>query len=81
MGFSGYRDSSARSTATGSAKANAKKADSDMDSDEDEEAGGKTPVRTEDGDSKEASSMMLSPEDAKRQEEVAEGVQKIRVGE
>lgn len=83
MGFSGFRDPSARSTSTGNAKAKASKADMDMDSDEDEDEdediSGKTPVRGEDAELKEASNSMLSPEDAKRQDEVAEGVQKIRV--
>lgn len=77
MGFSGFRDPGAPSTPRGSAKAN--NPDDAMDSDEDEDAGGKTPVRTEDVDTNEASNSMLSAEDARRQDEVAEGVQKIRV--
>ncbi|KAL8935449.1 MAG: hypothetical protein Q9216_005416 [Gyalolechia sp. 2 TL-2023] len=78
-GYADYRDPGARSTSTGNAKSKATKTDSDMDSDEDEDIGGRTPVRTEDGDSKDLSSLMLSPEDAKDQEEVAEGVKRIRL--
>lgn len=77
VGFSGFRDPGARSTSTSSVKANSP--DDAMDSDEDEDAGGKTPVRTEDLETKETSNSTLSVEDAKRQDEVAEGVQKIRV--
>ena len=69
----------ARSTSAGSAKAKAPKADSDMDSDEDDDAGDHTPVRPDNNELKDAGSNMLSPEDARRQDEVAEGVQKIRV--
>lgn len=50
-----------------------------MDSDEDEDVGGKTPVRTEETDLKDSGNNMLSPEDVRRQDEVAEGVKKIRV--
>ncbi|KAI4287535.1 MAG: hypothetical protein L6R35_003204 [Caloplaca aegaea] len=77
VGFSGFRDPGARSTSTSSVKANSP--DDAMDSDEDEDAGGKTPVRTEDLETKETSNSTLSVEDAKRQDEVAEGVQKIRL--
>lgn len=55
------------------------KEDSDMESGEDEDVGSRTPARNEDGESKESSNANLSPEDARRQDEVAEGVQKIRV--
>ncbi|KAI4168761.1 MAG: hypothetical protein LQ343_006143 [Gyalolechia ehrenbergii] len=78
-GYADYRDPGARSTSTGNAKSKTSKTDSDMDSDEDEGIGGRTPVRTEDGDSKELSDYMLSPEDANREEEVAEGVKRIRL--
>lgn len=50
-----------------------------MESGEDEDVGSRTPARNEDGESKESSNANLSPEDARRQDEVAEGVQKIRV--
>ncbi|KAL9592823.1 MAG: hypothetical protein Q9179_006332 [Wetmoreana sp. 5 TL-2023] len=79
VGFSGFRDPSIQSTVTNKSQAKASKADSDMDSDEDEEAGGKTPVKVEDSESKESGIATLSPEDARRQDEVAEGVQKIRL--
>lgn len=78
MGFSGFRDPNAR-RASGKAKAKASKSDSEMDSDEDEDVGSTTPLKIEDADSKADSNNMLSLEDAKRQDEVAEGVQKIRV--
>ncbi|KAL9027418.1 MAG: hypothetical protein Q9196_004049 [Gyalolechia fulgens] len=78
-GYADYRDPGARSTSTGNAQSKASKTDSDMDSDEDEDIGGRTPVRTDDGDSKGSSGYMLSPEDAKDQEEVAEGVKRIRL--
>lgn len=78
MGFSGFRDPNAR-RASGKAKAKASKSDSDMDSDEDEDLGSTTPLKVDDVDTKADSNNMLSPEDAKRQDEVAEGVQKIRV--
>lgn len=78
MGFSGFRDPGARTTSIGTAKANIP--DDAMDSDEDEESDDRTPVKTENIETKEASNSMLSAEDARRQDEVAEGVQKIRVG-
>ncbi|KAL8926295.1 MAG: hypothetical protein Q9208_003017 [Pyrenodesmia sp. 3 TL-2023] len=78
MGFSGFRDPNAR-RASGKAKAKASKSDSDMDSEEDEDLGSTTPLKIDDVDTKADSNNMLSPEDAKRQDEVAEGVQKIRL--
>ena len=79
MGFSGFRDPGARTTSTGTVKSKASKADSDMDSDEDEDVGDRTPVRTEEGEVKELGNNMLSPEDAKRQDEVAEGLERVKV--
>lgn len=79
MGSYEYRDPGARSTSTGNAKSKASRTDSDMDSDEDDEIGDKTPVPTEDSDLRESSGVLLSPEDANRAEEVAEGVKRIRV--
>ncbi|KAL8900447.1 MAG: hypothetical protein Q9207_005695 [Kuettlingeria erythrocarpa] len=78
MGFSGFRDPNAR-RASGKVKAKARKSDSEMDSDEDEDVDSTAPLKIEDADSKAESNNMLSPEDAKRQDEVAEGVQKIRL--
>ncbi|KAL8837582.1 MAG: hypothetical protein Q9170_002459 [Blastenia crenularia] len=77
LGFSSFRDPNARSTSSGNAKSKPKS--SDVDSEEDEGIGGKTPIRTEDADSREMGNNMLSPEDARRQDEVAEGVKKIRL--
>ncbi|KAL8732891.1 MAG: hypothetical protein Q9166_002492 [cf. Caloplaca sp. 2 TL-2023] len=79
LGFSGFRDPTAQPTSKGNGTGKATRADSDMDSDEDEETGGRTPGRTDEGESKESSHTTLSPEDARRQDEVAEGVQKIRL--
>lgn len=79
LGFTGFRDSAAQSATKSSDKSKSNKDDSDMDSGEDEDVGGRTPARNEDGESKESSNTNLSPEDARRQDEVAEGVQKIRV--
>ncbi|KAL8670390.1 MAG: hypothetical protein Q9168_005072 [Polycauliona sp. 1 TL-2023] len=79
VGFTGFRDSAAQSTSKRADKGISKKADSDMESDEDEDAGGRAPARNDDGESKESNHTNLSPEDARRQDEVAEGVQKIRL--
>lgn len=81
MGFSGFRDPSGQSASSSKSKAKGLKADSDMDSDEEEveDVGGKTPVRNEDNEAKDSTNMTLSLEDAQRQDEVAEGVKKIRV--
>ncbi|KAL9602354.1 MAG: hypothetical protein Q9219_001920 [cf. Caloplaca sp. 3 TL-2023] len=76
MGYSSYRDPGAQPRARGNAKT---RTDSDMDSDEDEDIGSKTPIKVEDGDSKESGNSMLSPEDAKRQDEVAEGLQRVKL--
>lgn len=73
VGFSGYRDN----TANGKAKAK-KSGDIDaMDSDEDDDD--KVKAEDEDVDPKPENGSLLSPEDAKRQGEIAEGVQKIKV--
>ena len=79
MGFTGFRDSTTQSRSKRSDKSKSKRADSDMDSDEDEDGGGEKPARNDDGESKDSNNTNLSPEDARRQDEVAEGVQKIRV--
>lgn len=76
MGSYEYRDPGTRSVSTGNTKSRANKTDSDMDSDEDEEIGSRTPVPTEDND---LSGATLSPDDAKRAAEVAEGVKRIRL--
>ncbi|KAL8947067.1 MAG: hypothetical protein Q9222_006615, partial [Ikaeria aurantiellina] len=79
VGFSGYRDFSDQHTPKGSSKASRSRTDSDMDSDEDDDVGGRTPVKYDDTETKVANNATLSPEDARRQDEVAEGVQKIRL--
>lgn len=74
FGFSKFRDNTSRSTSD--SKGKSLKEDSDMDSDEEDRVS-KT-IKLEEADSQD-SLQMLSPEDAKRQGELAEGVQKIRV--
>lgn len=69
VGFSGYRDAARK--VKGSKDADA------MDSDDDEDARG-APEGTDDAE-KQDNSKLLSPEDAKRTGELAEGVQKIKV--
>lgn len=78
LGFSTFRDTNDRSTSHGGAK-KASKADSDMDSDEDDVIGKGKSVKQEDVDSQETGISAMSPDDVKRQGELAEGVQKIRV--
>jgi len=73
VGFSGYRDAT-------NAKQNAKAKDADaMDSDADDEDDGRIPNGKEDLEIKDENGTLLSPEDARRQGELAEGVQKIKV--
>lgn len=73
-GFSGYRDA-----ATAKRKGKGKDADA-MDSDADDEDDERLPDGDDEADGKqENGSAFLSPEDAKRTNEVAEGVQKIKV--
>ena len=79
-GFSAFRDTP-RKAAKRKDKAPAK-TDSDMDdSDEDlaDDEGPHLPTKVEDADGHDMGGKMLSPEDAKRQGELAEGVQKIKV--
>ena len=77
-GFSTFRDPNEKSNTNGNDKA-AKKRQKDADSD-DEEADAKKEVliRTE-GDDMQDANGILSAEDAQRQAELAQGVQKIRV--
>ena len=79
-GFSAFRDTP-RKTAKRKDKA-AAKAESDMDdSDEDlaDDEGPLFPSKIEDANGPDEAGKMLSPEDARRQGELAEGVQKIKV--
>lgn len=79
LGFSDFRDTGKVHTPIKGAKDKSKSIneDSDMDSD-DEDIHGKH-IKKEDIESQDLSNSLLSPEDAKRQGELAEGVQKIRV--
>ncbi|KAK4547757.1 hypothetical protein LTR36_000715 [Oleoguttula mirabilis] len=73
VGFSGYRDS-----ASAKRKDQKKNADA-MDSDADDEDDERLPNRNQDGEVKDENGRLLSPEDARRQGELAEGVQKIKL--
>lgn len=77
MGFSTFRETNNRSGGYGGAKKPSKD-DSDMDSDDDDIGKSKS-VKQEDADTQESGISALSPDDAKRQRELADGVQKIRV--
>lgn len=74
VGFSGYRDNtSARK------KSKDKTGDDDaMDSDVEDNDDGPIMEQDEDADVKQGNGKMLSPEDARRQGEIADGVQKIK---
>lgn len=73
VGFAGYRDSN-------NAKRKDKKRDTeDMDSDADDEEDETLPNGTDDVEIKQEDGKHLSPEDARRQGELADGVQKIKV--
>ncbi|KAK5135263.1 hypothetical protein LTR08_005513 [Meristemomyces frigidus] len=73
VGFSGYRDST-------NAKREGKSKDADaMDSDADDEDDERLPNGVQDGEAKPENGRLLSPEDARQQGELAEGVQKIKL--
>ena len=75
VGFSGYRDKTASKR-----KSKAKAVDEDaMDSDAEDNDDGPGVELDEDVDVKQENGKMLSPEDARRQCEIADGVQKIKV--
>ena len=78
MGFSKFRDPNERSEMEGLKKKASKKRLNDEDSDDEVEVGKEVLIKTE-GDDVPDGNGMLSPEDARRQGELAEGVQKIRV--
>lgn len=79
MGFAKFRDPNERSETERLKNKASKKRLNDEDSDEDvEEAPKEVSIKTEGDDIQEVNGM-LSAEDAKRQGELAEGVQKIRV--
>ncbi|KAK3648078.1 hypothetical protein LTR56_007778 [Elasticomyces elasticus] len=72
VGFSGYRDNAAKR------KDKSKDADA-MDSDIEEEDNEREVDGEADGDQKDENGRLLSPEDARRQGELADGVQKIKL--
>jgi hypothetical protein len=75
VGFSGYRDN-----ASSKKKSKDKVANHDaMDSDADDNDDGPIVEQDDETDPKQENGKMLSPEDARRQGEIAEGVQKIKV--
>lgn len=78
MGFSKFRDPNERSGANGVKDKAGKKRSNDEDSDEEVETRKEVLIKTE-GDDIQEGNGMLSPEDARHQGELAEGVQKIRV--
>lgn len=78
MGFSKFRDPNERSEINGVKNKANKKRPNGEDSDEDIEISKEVLIKTEGDDIQEANGL-LSPEDARRQGELAEGVQKIRV--
>ena len=73
-GFTGFRDTDTRPPKTKGAK---KQQSDEMDSDEDDND--VQPEVKQENESQELSNGMLSPEDAKRSGELAEGVKKIKV--
>ena len=75
LGFSAFRDTDARSEVKASRKVSV--TSNAMDSDDDEEID--TEPKIPETDTEEFKSNMLSPEDAKQQGELAEGVKKIKV--
>ena len=77
-GFTQMRDPSERSNGDKKDKS-AKRRQTDVDSDEDLDKDD-TEIKFEEGESSKDANAMLSPEDARRQDEVAEGVQRIKVG-
>lgn len=77
LGFSTFRDTETRSTLSNAEGKAIKEEFSDMDSDEEDDEA--VIVKSEDIELQDPSNGLLSPEDAKRQGELAEGVQKIRV--
>lgn len=78
MGFSKFRDPNERSETERLKNKASKKRSNDEDSDEELEAPKEVLIKSEGDDIQEVNGM-LSAEDAKRQGELAEGVQKIRV--
>lgn len=78
MGFSKFRDPNERSETERLKNKASKKRSNDEDSDEEVEVPKEISIKSEGDDIQEVNGI-LSAEDAKRQGELAEGVQKIRV--
>ena len=74
VGFSGYRDNASAKKKSKDKAAN----DDAMDSDVEDNDDGPGMEQDEETDVKQENGKMLSPEDARRQGEIAEGVQKIK---
>lgn len=77
LGFSKFRDNEASSLRNGKNKLAGKDMD-DMDSDEDEGFSDR-PIKEEESEPSELTKAALSPDDIRKQGELAEGVQKIKV--
>ena len=77
LGFSKFRDNEAGSLRNGKNKSTAKDMD-DMDSDDDEGFSDR-PIKEEEIEPQELTKAALSPDDIRKQGELAEGVQKIKV--
>jgi hypothetical protein len=75
VGFSGYRDGASSKKKSKDKAAN----DDAMDSDAEDNDDGLNMEQDDETDVKQENGRMLSPEDARRQGEIAEGVQKIKV--
>lgn len=79
--FAGYRDANAAKNSV-LRKLNKKRKDDDSDMDEDDDDDDSTPkesIENPDEDKDLSGATMLSPEDALRQQSLAEGVQKINL--
>lgn len=79
-GFSKFRDPNEESISKRASKSkNGKRMQDDPDSEDDDADVGKDIIPKTEGDDMQDVNEKLSPEDAKRQAELAQGVQKIRV--
>lgn len=76
VGFSGYRDTGNTKRKTKPKSSDGDAMESDNDDDDDERV-----VDQDDADGKQENGGMLSPEDARKQGEIAEGVQNIKVSD
>lgn len=76
VGFSGYRDNASSKKRAKGKTSNDDAMDSDVEDNDDEQG----MDQDDDTEVKQENGKMLSPEDARRQGEIADGVQKIKVG-